>query len=79
MSGLSRHGQEVDIIMSEARQLPVAERLTVNQARSGTVDLTGAKVFLTSPHLRPRFVVRVIPLFNRSPWGGDVDDDFGVS
>ena len=70
VSGLSRHRQEVDLIMSEARQLPVAEQLTVNRARSGTVDITGAKAFLTSPLLRQWFVVRVIPLFNRSPWGG---------
>ena len=45
-----------DDVMSEARQLPPQEHLTVQRVKEGVVDLTGARLFLTKEHLRKKLL-----------------------
>ena len=52
---MSLEKRQVLAIMAEARRLPPDEQLTVNRATTGTVDLTGAKAFLTNDAMRTRF------------------------
>lgn len=42
--------------MTEARQLPAQEHLTVQRVKDGAVDLTGAHLFLTNPAIRTKLV-----------------------
>lgn len=42
--------------MTEARQLPAQEHLTVQRVKDGAVDLTGAHLFLTQPNIRTRLL-----------------------
>jgi hypothetical protein len=51
-----RNQRLFEAVMTEARQLPAQEHLTVQRVKDGAVDLTGAHLFLTQPNIRTRLL-----------------------
>lgn len=54
-----RHRRMIDSVMTEARQLPAQEHLTVQRVKEGSVDLTGARLFLTKADMRTKLIAHL--------------------